>query len=55
MTRDETAAVAEAAIHAVLGGALAELCTVVHPDAVNHEASAEPRAGGVSRDRRVVA
>jgi predicted ester cyclase len=42
LTRDETAMVAEAAIHAVLGGTLADLQAVVHPDAINREATAEP-------------
>jgi predicted ester cyclase len=42
MTRDETVMVAEAAIHAVMDGALDDLRTVVHPDAINREATAEP-------------
>jgi predicted ester cyclase len=44
MTRDETVTVAEAAIQAVVGGALADLLTVVHVDATNREATAEPPA-----------
>lgn len=44
MTRDNIAGVAEAAIHATLGGTLADLSTVVHPDATNREAAAEPPA-----------
>jgi predicted ester cyclase len=44
MIRDETVAVAEAAIHAVVGGTLADLVTVTHPDATNREAAAEPPA-----------
>ena len=44
MTRDETVIVAEAAIHAVMGGTLADLQDVTHPDAVNREAAAEPPA-----------
>ncbi len=43
-TRDETVTVAEAAIQAVIGGTLADLCAVVDPDAINHEATAEPPA-----------
>jgi predicted ester cyclase len=44
MTRDATVAVAEAAIHAVLRGTLADLVTVTHPDATNREAAGEPPA-----------
>ena len=49
MTRDETVMVAEAALHAILGGTLADLRTVIHPEATNREAVAEPpatRGGG---------
>ena len=42
MTRDETVMVAEAAIQATLGGTLADLRRVVHPEATNREAVAEP-------------
>ena len=44
MTRDDLVAVAEAAIHATLGGTLADLAATVHPDATNREALAEPPA-----------
>jgi predicted ester cyclase len=44
MTRDETVMVAEAAIHAVLGGTVDDLRSVTHPEAINREASAEPPA-----------
>jgi predicted ester cyclase len=44
MTRDETVTVAEAAINAVVGGTLADLVAVTHPEATNREASAEPPA-----------
>lgn len=44
MTRDEAVTVAEAAIQAVVGGALADLLAVVHVDATNREATAEPPA-----------
>lgn len=44
MTRDETVMVAEAAIHAVIGGTLADLLTVTHRDATNREATVEPPA-----------
>lgn len=44
MTRDETVTVAEAAIQAVVGGALADLLAVIHVDATNREATAEPPA-----------
>lgn len=43
-TRDGTVAVAEAALHAVLSGSLADLAAVVHPEATNREAAAEPPA-----------
>ena len=42
MTRDTSVKVAEAAISAVAGGSLAHLNTLVHPDATNREALAEP-------------
>ena len=41
-TRDETMTVAEAAIHATLGGTLDQLNTVIHPEATNREAVTEP-------------
>ena len=41
-THDEMAVVAEAALHAVMGGTLTDLREVIHPDATNREASAEP-------------
>lgn len=44
MTRDESVMVAEAAIHAVAGGTLADLPALIHPDATNREATAEPPA-----------
>jgi predicted ester cyclase len=44
MTRDDLAAVAEAAIHATLGGTLADLTVAVHQDATNREAATEPPA-----------
>jgi predicted ester cyclase len=44
LTRDEAAKVAEAAIHGVLSGTLADLAAVCHPDATNREATAEPPA-----------
>lgn len=44
LTRDGLVAVAEAAIHATLGGTLADLAATVHPDASNREAAAEPPA-----------
>ena len=44
LTRDDLVAVAEAAIHATLGGALADLAECVHPEATNREALAEPPA-----------
>lgn len=40
----DAAQVAERAIHAVLAGTPADLAAVVHPDAVNREAVAEPPA-----------
>jgi predicted ester cyclase len=43
-TRTESVTVAEAAIHSVLGGTLADLLTLVHPDATNREAITEPPA-----------
>ncbi len=42
MTRDTSVKVAEAAISAVAGGSLADLVTLVHPEATNREAMAEP-------------
>jgi predicted ester cyclase len=42
--RDETVKVAEAAIRGVVSGTLADLVAVVHPDATNREANAEPPA-----------
>lgn len=44
ITRDASVAVAEAAIHATLGGSLADLRAVIHPEATNREAIAEPPA-----------
>lgn len=44
MTRNENVATAEAAIHATLGGTLEDLVAVVHPEATNREAAAEPPA-----------
>jgi predicted ester cyclase len=44
MTRNETVAVAEAAIHGVISGTFADLAAVVHPEATNREATAEPPA-----------
>ena len=41
-TRDESVTVAEAAIRSVVGGSLAELHSLVHPEAVNREALTEP-------------
>ena len=43
-TRDQTVKVAEAAIHGVVSGTLDDLHAVVHPDATNREAAAEPPA-----------
>ncbi len=42
LTRDGLVAVAEAAIHATLGGTLADHAATVHPDATNRESIAEP-------------
>jgi predicted ester cyclase len=42
ITCDENVKVAEAAIHGVLSGTLADLVAVVHPDATNREAATEP-------------
>jgi predicted ester cyclase len=44
ITRAEHLAVAEAALHAVLDGTPADLESVIHPDATNREAAAEPPA-----------
>lgn len=44
VTRDDLVAVAEAAIHATLGGTVAELAAAVHPNATNREAATEPPA-----------
>ena len=44
LTRDETVRVAEASIHGVIDGTLADLIAVVHPDATNRESAAEPPA-----------
>jgi predicted ester cyclase len=44
MTRDQTVTVAEAAIHGVISSSLADLVTVIHPDATNREATTEPPA-----------
>ncbi len=44
ITRDDAVTVAEAAVHATLGGTLADLAAVVHADATNREAVAEPPA-----------
>lgn len=44
ITRNETATVAERSIHAVVGGTLAGLTAVIHPNAVNRESAAEPPA-----------
>lgn len=44
VTRNESVTIAEAAIHGVISGTLADLVAVVHPDATNREASAEPPA-----------
>ena len=43
-TRDQNVNVAEGAIHGVICGTLADLVAVVHPDATNREAAAEPPA-----------
>lgn len=42
MTRDGAVTIAEAAIRGVLSGTLADLAAVVHPEATNREAAAEP-------------
>ena len=42
LSRSDLADLAERAIRATLGGSLAELAALVHPDAVNREAMAEP-------------
>jgi predicted ester cyclase len=44
ITRDKAVQVAEAAIHAVMRGTLADHSAVVHPDAINREAATEPPA-----------
>ena len=44
LTRNETVTVAEASIHAVIEGTLADLLAVTHPDATNRESAAEPPA-----------
>jgi predicted ester cyclase len=44
MTRDQAVTMAEAAIRATLGGTIDELFTLIHPDAINREAVAEPPA-----------
>lgn len=44
LSRADLAGVAERSIHATLGGSLADLAALVHPDAVNREAIAEPPA-----------
>ena len=44
LTRDDLVAVAEAALHATLGGTVVDLAAAVHPDATNREALAEPPA-----------
>jgi predicted ester cyclase len=44
LTRDRSVATAEAALRGVLTGSLADLELVVHPDATNREAVAEPPA-----------
>lgn len=44
LTRDETVALAEASLQAVVRGTLADLRAVVHPEAKNRESSAEPPA-----------
>jgi predicted ester cyclase len=43
-TRDHNVMIAEAAIHGVISGTLADLVAVCHPDATNREALAEPPA-----------
>jgi len=42
MTRDESVMLAEAAIHAVTQGSVADLLTLIHPEATNRESAAEP-------------
>jgi len=42
MTRDDTVRLAEAAIRAVFDGSRSDLDAVIHPDATNREAIAEP-------------
>jgi predicted ester cyclase len=42
--RNASVAVAEASVHAVLHGTIADLVTLVHPDATNREAITEPPA-----------
>lgn len=44
LTRDELVTVAEAAVHAVFAGTRPDLEAVVHPEATNREAVAEPPA-----------
>ena len=43
-TRDDLVDVAEANVHATIGGTLAELSALTHADAVNRESAAEPPA-----------
>lgn len=43
-TRNESVTVAEAAVHAVLNGTLADFLPLVHPEATNREALTEPPA-----------
>lgn len=44
ISRTHLAGVAERAIRAVLGGSVADLAALVHPDAINREAITEPPA-----------
>lgn len=44
VSRDQAVTVAEANLHAVLSGSLAELGALTHPEAANREAVAEPPA-----------
>jgi predicted ester cyclase len=44
LSRTDLAGVAERAIQAVLGGSVADLTTLIHPEAVNREAITEPPA-----------
>lgn len=44
LTHTDLARIAEHAIHATLGGSVADLATVVHPDAVNRMSVNEPPA-----------